>query len=78
LEFTVEVWIKGNQITGNFIELKHESTTTIFNLDVSSLDLEINGFIGTPLTFSNALSTLSPTDWNFLGISFGVSGDSTT
>jgi len=75
LQFTVEVWMKGNSFTGNFITAEHNSAT-IFSLSVSGSDLIVSD-VGSTFTFTGAFSSLSSSGWNLLGVSFGLSGDAT-
>lgn len=76
LSFTVECWIFGNAITGDFIIVNHDSSTLVLKLSVSSNDLVLSSYGGS-VTFTGAKSSLSSGAWNSFGISFGILGDST-
>ena len=41
LQFTVETWIKGNQITGDYISVTHNNVP-VFKLSVSGADIVIS------------------------------------
>lgn len=75
LSFTVECWIKGNSILSDFIIVNHDSTTLVLKMSVLSSELVLSNYGGS-VTFTGAYSKLSSTDWNFIGISFGLLGDS--
>ena len=75
LQLSVEVWLKGNSLTGVFISATANGNTILTCLKTGS-DLSTNDFGGS-LVFPNAFNRLSSSDWNLLGISIGLLGSST-
>ena len=75
LDFSLEVWIKGNSFTGDLISSDFNSVG-IFKLFISGSDLLVTD-VGSTYTFTGAYSSLSSTGWNLLGVSFGILGGST-